>query len=59
MATLAYALTALARLEAEDYENMDTMDNELRGIKRTVEPPSVENYQAPAWARAIAHQPWG
>ena len=38
MATLAYALTALAHLEADDYENMGMMDIELPGVKRTVEP---------------------
>ena len=48
MATLAYALTALAHLEADDYENMGVMDVELPGVKRTVEPSSVENCQAVA-----------
>ena len=48
MATLAYALTALAHLEADDYENMGVMDIELPGVKRTVEPSSVENCQAAA-----------
>ena len=31
MATLAYALTALPHLEADDYENMGMMDIELPG----------------------------
>ena len=48
MATLAYAFTALAHLEADDYENMGMMDIELPGAKRTVEPSSVENCQAVA-----------
>ena len=48
MATLAYALTALAHLEADDYENMGVMDIELSGVKRTAEPSSVENCQAAA-----------
>ena len=48
MATLAYALTALAHLEADDYENMGVMDIELPGVKRTAEPSSVENCQAAA-----------
>ena len=48
MATLAYALTALAHLEADDYENMLVMDIELPGVKRTEEPSGMENYQAAA-----------
>ena len=46
MATLAYALMALAHLEADDYENMGMMDIELPGVRRTVELPSMENRQA-------------
>ena len=42
-------LTVLVQLlEADDYENMGVMDIELPGVKRTVEPSSVENCQAAA-----------
>ena len=43
MPMLAYALTALSHLEADDYANMLVMEVRLLGAERRVEPASVEN----------------
>ena len=43
MATLAYALTALAHLEADDYKNMRIMDVKLPGVERRARPAGVVN----------------